>query len=642
MTLLQGSYYIPLVVLSVSISVLASYCSIVICERMLSTRGEGRGAWLLLGAAAMGLGIWAMHFIGMLAYHLPLPFHYRPGWLVVSIILPVLAAGAAFWMIASRVSTNRTMLLGSCCLTVAIVGMHYSGMAAIAMPLSQHYNPWLVAASCLIAFCLSFAALKLASRSRTRGRAAGYGAKALLAIALGAAIAGMHYTGMAAVSFGGMEAFMAEQGAAARELGDDVPLAGLVGGAALFILLIVLAGEILDKRFALRLADSSKRRYDSIFELHPDMVCLYDAKGRILRANPAALRITGYTAEELPNRMQAEMVNVPELEQLKACFMAALQGESGTVEFNIRRKDGQPLRLSCTMVPWVEDGRVQDVYTISKDITRARQSELELLEAKRAAEEALRIKSEFLAVMSHEIRTPLNGVLGMSAILLETELSPEQREFVEVIQGSGSLLLSTINDVLDYSKLEAGKMQPICEPFHLEGLVRDTVQLFHAHCRQKGLELLWRIGDGLPQAVVGDAQRVCQVLVNLIGNAVKFTARGTIEVAVETAGGGERAAGEERGNRVRFSVRDTGIGIAGEEQAHLFQPFYQAAAAGRKRREGTGLGLAICKDLVELMGGTISVESVPGAGSRFMFELPLQPVELAETTGDSQRRLETS
>lgn len=628
MRLLQGSYNVPLVVLSVMISVFAAYCSIVIYERVQSPRGGGRILWLLLGSAALGLGIWSMHFIGMLAYHLPMPFHYQPAWLVVSIILPMLAASAAFWMIARNLSHTRSMLQGSFWLCLAIVGMHYSGMAAIRMPMlmSQHYDPVLVAASAVIAFAASFAALKLAHRRQTSGGTPGYRMKLILSIVLGAAIAGMHYTAMAAVSFGSMEDAEAAQHAAGSSLPGDMPLAVMVGSATIFILVLVLFSEILDKRFALRLADSSKRRYDSIFELHPDMVCLYDAKGRIVRANPAAQRITGYSAAELPNRIRSEMLDAPELEQLKACFMAALRGESGTVEFNFRHKQGHQIRLSCTMVPWVENGRVQDVYTISQDITRIRESERELLAAKRAAEEALRVKSDFLAVMSHEIRTPLNGVLGMSAILLETELSPEQREFVQVIQGSGSLLLSTINDVLDYSKLEAGKMQAASEPFSLGGLVQDTAQLFNAHCRQKGLELAWHVSGRLPDAVCGDEQRVCQVLINLLGNAVKFTPKGRIEVDVRPVEDGGEPAGS-RGSRVRFSVRDTGIGIGEDELSNLFQPFYQTASAGGKRREGTGLGLAICKDLVELMGGSISVASVLGEGTCFVFELPLPPAD---------------
>ncbi|CAI6076377.1 MHYT domain-containing protein [Cohnella sp. JJ-181] len=618
MTELHGSYYIPLVFLSVLISVFSSYCSLLVYERVLSLRGGSRALWLLLGSAAMGLGIWSMHFIGMLAYHIPTSIHYHPGWLVVSVILPVLAACAAFWMISRDLASHLSMTVGSLCLCVAIVGMHYSGMAAIRMPYDQRYDWRLVAASVAIAFAVSFAALKLSHMNQAKGGTASQASKLLLALLLGSAIAGMHYTGMAAVSFAGPHAGASSAHGATQS--EDTLLAVIIGVSTIFILAILIASQLLDKRFALKLADSSKRRYESIFEHHPDMVCLYDPSGRIIRANPAAERIMGYAPSELPSRFHTEMVNADELEDLKNCFLAALRGESGTVEVTVRHKAGHLVHLSCTMVPWLEDGRVQDVYTISKDITRSRETERELLAAKRDAEEALRVKSDFLAVMSHEIRTPLNGVLGMSAIMLETELSEEQREFVQVIHGSGALLLATINDVLDYSKLEAGKMQLSIAPFSLKGLVRDTAALFQTQCKQKGLELSCVVSDEVADAVRGDEQRICQVLINLIGNAVKFTAKGGIEVAVRPAGLPSR----EHGLRVAFSVRDTGIGIPAEEVGNLFQPFYQAKSGGARRHEGTGLGLAICRDLVDMMGGTISVASVEGEGTCFTFELPLE------------------
>ncbi|SFB53769.1 PAS domain S-box-containing protein [Cohnella sp. OV330] len=621
MTELHGTYYTPLVVLSVLISVLSSYCSLLVYEHVLKLRGSYRNLWLLLGSTAMGFGIWSMHFIGMLAYHLPVDIRYHPGWLAISILLPVLAVYAAFRMMARNLASNLSMAIGSFWLCVAIVGMHYSGMAAIRMPYDQRYDWLLVAASIGIAFAVSFAALKLSHANQQKGQAPSQGAKMLLSLLLGAAIAGMHYTGMAAVSFAGTEAEAAHvRETTERMQAGNALLAAIIGGSMLFIFVLVVASQILDKRLALRIADSSQRRYDSIFEHHPDMVCLYDPSGRILKANPAAERIMGYAASELPSRFHKEMVNPEEFEQLEACFMAALRGESGTVEVTVRHKAGHLLHLSCTMVPWVEDGRVQDIYTISKDITGSVETERQLLAAKRDAEEALRVKSDFLAVMSHEIRTPLNGVIGMSSILLETELSEEQQEFVQVIQGSGALLLSTINDVLDYSKLEAGKMQLSIAPFSLHGLVRDTAMLFQTQCKQKGLELACAVEEGMTDAVLGDEQRICQVLINLVGNAVKFTAKGGIEVAVHPAGHGV----EEAGQRVRFEVRDTGIGIPGEELEHLFQPFYQAKNGRAKRHEGTGLGLAICKDLVDMMGGTISVTSAVGEGTCFVFELPLE------------------
>ena len=269
------------------------------------------------------------------------------------------------------------------------------------------------------------------------------------------------------------------------------------------------------------------------------------------------------------------------------------------------------------------EGKVQERTEAFERATR------EAVELARQAEEANRSKSQFLANMSHEIRTPMNGVIGMTDLLLETGLSARQRKLAETVHRSAELLLSVINDILDFSKGEAGRLVLECIDCDLTEVVEDVTELLAERAHRKGLELACRIADDVPGAVRTDPGRLRQVLTNLIANAIKFTEAGEVVVEVSVA---EPAPGP---TRVRFEVRDTGIGIAREAQADLFQSFRQADASTTRRYGGTGLGLAICKQLVELMGGTIELESEAGRGARFFFTLPLArtPEELLREPG---------
>jgi len=352
--------------------------------------------------------------------------------------------------------------------------------------------------------------------------------------------------------------------------------------------------------------------YRGIVEDQVDLICRYRLDGKLTFVNSAYEKAFGRRRNEL-------------LGQPFSLFMpsAPIGSEPYTFERELDFPDGRRRWVMWTQRPIKDDsGNVLEYQAVGHDITLRKEAEAALLHAKDAAEAADRAKSEFLAIVSHEIRTPINGVIGFAQILADSPLSPEQREQVAIIKSSGQALEKLIADILDLSKIEAGKIEIESAPFGLHKCVEDIIAFFQPKARAAALNLSSAIDADVPAIVNSDEARLRQILTNLIGNALKFTERGSITVHVSCMRGEPVSMRDtRRALRLFFSVEDTGIGIPADKISKLFKPFSQVDSSSERRRSGTGLGLIISRRLCELMGGSISVDSKPGEGTTFRFSL---------------------
>ncbi len=356
----------------------------------------------------------------------------------------------------------------------------------------------------------------------------------------------------------------------------------------------------------------AQERTKSFFETQGDVIVRRDGAGAITYANDAFCALAGRRREELVATTFA-----PAVEE---------QGETTLLADGTRIYD-QKIAVpgGARWIAWrevaVRTGTGSETQSVGRDVTDRVLAERALAEARDQAEAASRAKSRFIAMVSHEIRTPLNGILGMADLLGDTPLTPEQAAYLKAVRTSGETLLSLIEEILDFSKIEAGRIDLAARPFVLAAFVEEAVELLGPRAQAKGLEIGCYVDERLPVRVVGDAARLRQVLFNLAGNAIKFTDRGGVSIIVEP---------DSRPDVVAISVRDTGIGISADDQARIFAEFEQADGGSARKYGGTGLGLSISKRIVESMGGTITVESVPGAGASFRVCIPLPRVDDAD------------
>ncbi|NQW51381.1 MAG: PAS domain S-box protein [Rhodospirillales bacterium] len=377
--------------------------------------------------------------------------------------------------------------------------------------------------------------------------------------------------------------------------------------------------DIADRRLSEKKLRQSEQSYRQLFENSSEGIFVIQNE-RIVLANPAAESLMRDRQRPLVGTTVQDLVMAEDWRELREYYDREMRAEGMSRNMELRiRSGGESVRwfaFSGVSIEW--EGRPA-LLSFATDVTDRRQKEQDLLKAKEAAEIADRAKSDFIAKISHEIRTPMNAVIGLSSILADSVLDPTQKHYVRIIEESAGNLLTIINEILDFSRLAAGRLGLEKSPFNLRELAESAVDLARRLPGGANLGLSAKLAADLPDVLVGDAGRLNQIILNLLGNAVKFTAHGTVTLSAEIV---ERRID---GIRVRFEVRDTGVGISPAARIILFKPFEQGADEKVSRKGGTGLGLAICRQLVELMGGQIDVESESGGGARFWFELDLEP-----------------
>ena len=605
-----------LVLLAAVICVTAVLTSFRLYGMVIGAPGRTRAAWLWITGLVAASGIWATHFVAMLAFQPHLHTGYLPATTLLSLVEPAITCTLGFW-IAATYRRRSAILLGGAVVGLGIAIMHFTGMSAFRTQGVLLWDQSYVVASILTGASLGALALLAARHSSTlKQQAMGAGLLTL-------AICGMHFTAMAAVTI----------------LPDPAAVVppSLMSNGAMAIAVAVLTILIIAAAVAAGALDASTRkgalrRLGDAIDAMPDGLVIYDSDDRLVvwnkrfvELNPrtADLLRVGCTFEEL---LRASVANgaLPAADGREEAWIAE--------RLALRRQAPSTLEQLTADGHWlrVDDRRTADggLVSVFVDVTDLKQRQAEMAMARDAAEAANRAKSEFLANMSHEIRTPMNGVIGMNGLLLRTALDPDQRKFAEAVGVSADSLMRIIDDILDISKLEAGKVQLETVEFSLEAVVEDVLELLSPRAMEKSLELAAYLDPGARQAFRGDPTRIRQVLLNLLSNALKFTESGHVGVEIASH------RGEDGRIMVRAEVRDTGIGLTPDARFRLFEKFQQADGSITRRFGGTGLGLSICRELIELMDGRIGVEDRRGGGSIFWFDLALDPA--AKTGGAAE------
>ncbi|WP_228893886.1 MHYT domain-containing protein [Pseudoduganella aquatica] len=746
--LTYGQYDPALVALSVLVAVFSSWMGLQLAGQ---ARGGGnrmlRTVALLAGSLALGCGVWSMHFIGMLAFSLCTSVSYDPSLTILSLLPSLGASCVALALVRRRRMTGATLACGGLLVGLGIAAMHYSGMAAMESTLVLRYDPLMSAVSILVAVALGTAALWVRFGLRGATRLKSGGRLALSGLFMGCAIAGMHYTGMAAARFVGVpppgsaagpgsgflalaisiitvaftvfvagaygllryrelyrtlrrsessmralltttvdgvitvngdgviqefnasaerifgwrrseiiglnvavlvadpvrseqdgllyhlrqrnavEARAAHAGTelvGVRKDGSLVPIRRALGhtstgGEDVFVLFIT---DISERRAMMQALGESEQQFRSLIGHIPGISfrCLAGGEHPLVFLSDGVELVAGYPASDFTGpgacrTLTSLIVPADRQSVLDALEHTIASEQPYLIEYALQHADGG-LRWIWEHGAVVRDaqGQVRWIDGVMLDITERRQMEQELRRAKDNAEQAAAARASFVANMSHEIRTPMNSILGFTDVLLDSDLPPEQRRHLNTVRNAGRSLLRLLNEILDTAKLDKGAVELEQADYDFLALVDELTSSCGASARAKGLAMEVSYAQQLPARLHGDELRMRQILTNLLDNAIKFTAHGS--VALQAA---------LREGQLHLAVRDTGIGIAPDRLEAIFDPFTQADPSMTRRYGGTGLGTTISKQLVELMGGKIWAESTQGEGTVFHVLLPLRP-----------------
>ena len=650
---MNGTYDIGLVILSIGVAVIASYVALDLAGRVVASRDSKVALyWFNGGAISMGTGIWSMHFIGMLAFRLPIPMSYDIPVTLLSLLIAMIVSGIALYTVSRDILSLRRLLSAGLYMGIGIAAMHYTGMAAMQMAPPIRYDPLLFVLSVLIAIVTAMAALWIAFQLRSETILSAFWKKAGSALVMGAAISGMHYTGMAAAIFAPNSLCTVDP----QEI-NNVWLAGTIGGFTFMFLITTLLISVFDARLADRSAklaetlrkanadlvahgdelaranalmrrealermraEQASARLAAIVESSQDAILSRDLDGRLLSWNASAERLFGYTAAEIMG-LDFRMVP-PERQHEVAEYRALLSQGKSVSNFETVRitKDGRRVDVSLSGSPIRDNGgNIIGRASIYRDITERKQVQqarqkahdgLELRVTERTAELS-RINAElekFAYVASHDRQEPLRTIINFADLLerrFDDKLDQDGREFLGFIVSNATRMRRLVDDLLELSRTGNVRLAP--QPVHCDALL---------------MRVLGNLGQGIAESeavvthdplptISADPGQIEQLFQNLVGNAIKF--HGAEKPAVHV---GVRSAGA---NWV-FSVRDNGIGIDPRFSDRIFEMFQRLHSGGKYA--GSGVGLAICKKIVERHGGRIWVESREGQGATFFFMLP--------------------
>lgn len=611
-----------LVLLAIAVAVLASYTALDIGGRIKETRGLARAAWLTGGAAAMGGGIWSMHFIAMLAFEMPVPIRYDLATTVASLLVAIAVTGVALFIVSRGALDIRRAVAAGCFMGLGVAAMHYVGMSAMRMDAHIHYAPGLFATSIAVAVVAASVALWLAFTVEA------WWHKVASALVMGAAVSGMHFIGMAAARYDTADIQLT---GSYLDLPPHLMALG-IAAATFCVLCLGVVSAIVDRRVTATVKAGeqalrrSRRRHRSLVRNGSDVIAILDDHGIFTYCSESVQRILGYPVEGLIGRRLIDFMQVEDAESFAEFFSKVVLSPQGmqSAEFQVRHADDRWLSCEIICNNLKHDGAIAGIVVNLRDVTERKRVVDELRAAKVLAEQGSRIKSEFLAAMSHELRTPLNAVIGFSEVIkngmLGNEAGPRCIDYAGHIHESASHLLHVINSILDLSKLESGQLKLAEECCSLSGIISNSMQPHAQHVIDADL-LVSVVLPTNPPGLRCDKRRVEQALSNIVSNAVKFSnPRGRIEIAARLDGNGW----------LEITVSDNGIGMAPDKVSVALEPFRQLDSRLNRRYEGTGLGLPLSKRLVELHGGALRIDSTPGHGTRVSMHFPSERVVWAD------------